>query len=61
MADDLTIVDQDGKVYSYPKPVTVNQRMMRDSGRISGVSGAFSRKVDNACYTHVLLAVLGCG
>ena len=33
MADDLTIVDQDGKVYGYPKPVTINQRMIRDSER----------------------------
>jgi glycosyltransferase involved in cell wall biosynthesis len=36
MADDLTIVDRGGTVYSYPKPVTVNQHMMRESKRSPG-------------------------
>jgi hypothetical protein len=52
MADDLTIVDQDGNVYSYPKPVTISQRMTRSSGRAIGIRDRLSRSGQRILYTR---------
>ena len=52
MADDLTIVDQEGKVYNYPKPVTINQQMIGDSERPPGFRDRLSRSGQRLLYTR---------
>ncbi len=52
MADDLTIVDQDAKVYSYPKPVTISQRMARNSEHAIGIRDRLSRSGQHILYTQ---------
>ena len=52
MADDLTIVDQGGNVYSYPKPLTVNQHMMRGSTRHFSVREHMAQGGQRLLYTR---------
>jgi glycosyltransferase involved in cell wall biosynthesis len=52
MADDLTIVDRDGMVYGYPKPVTINQRMTRDSERQPNFRDRLSQSGQQLLYSR---------
>ena len=52
MADDLSFVNQAGKVYSYPKPVTVDQRMIRDSERSPRFRDRLSQSGQRLLYTR---------
>jgi hypothetical protein len=52
MADDLSIVDQAGKVYSYPKPVTIDPRMLRDRGRSLRFRERLSQSGQRLLYTR---------
>lgn len=52
MADDLSIVDQVGNVYSYPKPVTINQRMLRDGGLRPELRSRLAQAGQSLLYTR---------
>jgi putative flippase GtrA len=51
LADDLTIVDQDGRVYSYPKPLTVNRSMLDESDSTLSLSERLALGAQKLLYT----------
>jgi len=51
LADDLTIVDQKGRVYSYTKPLTVNRLMLNESNMALGLNERLALKAQRLLYT----------
>jgi putative flippase GtrA len=51
LADDLTIVDQEGRVYSYTKPLTVNRLMLNESDMALGLNERLALSAQKLLYT----------
>jgi dolichol-phosphate mannosyltransferase len=51
LADDLTIVDQEGRVYSYTKPLTVNRLMLNESNLVLGLNERLALGAQKLLYT----------
>lgn len=54
LADDLTIIDSEGNVYSYPKPLTVNHSMLDDSDSVQSATERLPLAGQRLLYTHYM-------
>jgi dolichol-phosphate mannosyltransferase len=57
LADDLTIVNRAGRVYSYTKPLTVNRLMLNESKSILGLKERLALSAQKLLYTPFIRQV----